>query len=96
VLLRYPCVLIPVQNTRAWEERFSSKRIAKSGAPWSVILVALKLLTCPLVFAQNRSASTPLAETSAGKLRGETQPGLSVFRGIEELPNRLETTCATS
>jgi len=57
-------------------------RIAKSGAPWSVILVALKLLTCPLVFAQNRSASTPLAETSAGKLRGETQPGLSVFRGI--------------
>jgi hypothetical protein len=51
-------------------------------AIWSVILTTLSLLISQAVFSQQRAVAAPIAETSAGKLHGETQSGVFVFRGI--------------
>jgi para-nitrobenzyl esterase len=57
--------------------------IAKmSAATLSVILFTLALFPSQPAFPRHRPASTSLAEISSGKLRGESQSGVFVFRGI--------------
>ncbi len=48
----------------------------------SVMVLTLAIFTSQPVFPQQRSVPALLAESRTGKLRGETQSGVLVFRGI--------------